>query len=153
MTHNSSFAVFAAAAVSLVFGVAVSAFTSSPPYVPMGFSIERAEQEAGRQLFRDHCAACHAPRLDVRVILAPSLIGVVGRPAGSLPNFPYSEGLKKSGLVWTQDNLLRWIADGSHMIPNTLMPHVAITDPAERIYIVAYLKTLTGAQRGPNGIP
>jgi cytochrome c len=59
-----------------------------------------------------------------------------------MAGFPYSDALKKSGLVWTEDNLRKWIADSAHTVPNTLMPHVSISDPAEQIYLVAYLKTL-----------
>jgi hypothetical protein len=28
------------------------------------------------------------------------------------------------------------------MVPGTLMPHVSVTDPAEEIYLIEYLKTL-----------
>lgn len=101
-----------------------------------------AEQTAGRQLFKDHCAACHTPKPGARLIFGPSLEGVVGRPAGSVAGFPYSDALKKSLLVWTEDNLRKWIADSTNTVPNTLMPHVSISDPAEQIYLIAYLRTL-----------
>jgi cytochrome c2 len=52
--------------------------------------------------------------------------------------------LKKSGLTWTEDNLRAWIADPSHTVPGTLMPHVSLSDPAEQLYVIAYLKTLSG---------
>lgn len=106
------------------------------------WSLLHAEQVAGRQLFIDHCAPCHTPKRDTRIVLGPSLQGVVGRPAASAPGFPYSDGLKKSGLVWTEDNLRKWITDSAHMVPNTLMPHASLSDPAEAIYLIAYLKTL-----------
>jgi len=117
---------------------------------PVGFaqyqipswSLLEAEQIAGRQIFRDHCASCHTPKSGARVVLGPSLAGVVGRPAGTAAGFPYSDALKTSGLVWTEDNLHKWIADSTHMVPNTLMPHVSISDPAEQIYLLAYLGTL-----------
>jgi cytochrome c len=79
--------------------------------------------------------------------LGPSLSGAYGRRAGSLPTFPYSPALKNSGLTWTEDNLRSWVADNARLVPNTLMPHVSITDPAEQIYLTAYLKTLTGPER------
>ena len=116
------------------------AFSGTPgfaQYLTPGFSVLQAEQAAGHQLFKDHCAACHTRP----VSYGPSLNGIVGRRAGVLL-FPYSDALKKSGLVWTEDNLRKWIADSAKMIPNTLMPHVAISDPAEQIYLIAYLKTL-----------
>lgn len=112
---------------------------------PPTWSLQRAEQAAGRRLFDDHCAACHVQKPGARVVLGPSLAGVVGRPAGTAAGFPYSDALKKSGLVWTEDNLRKWVADNAHLVPDTLMPHVSIGDPAEQIYIVAYLKTLKGA--------
>lgn len=52
-----------------------------------------------------------------------------------------------SGLIWTEDNLRKWISDNVHMVPNTLMPHVSISDPAEQIYLIAYLKKLSGPER------
>jgi cytochrome c len=64
-----------------------------------------------------------------------------------VPGFPYSNALKKSGLVWTEDNLRKWVSDNEHMVPGMLMPHVAIKDPAEIIYIVEYLKTLKAPEK------
>jgi cytochrome c len=110
----------------------------------MGFDYLRAEQAAGRKIFNDHCAICHTLNWKQPFLFGPRLEGVVGRPAGSLPDFPYSDALKKSGLVWTEDNLRKWIGDSSRTIPNTLMEHVSISDPAEQLYVVQYLKTLKG---------
>jgi len=74
--------------------------------------------------------------------LGPSLTGVVGRPAASVAGFPYSDALKKSGLTWTEDNLRAWIAEPSHTVPGTLMPHVSLSDRAEQLYVIACFKTL-----------
>ena len=105
----------------------------------IGFPFIEAERAAGQKLFNDRCASCHASK---RQAFGPSLNGVVGRPAGSVAGFPYSEALKKSGVVWTQENLLKWLADPKSMIPQVHMPHVAFSDPAERVYVVEYLKSL-----------
>ena len=128
---------------SAVFAAAGTWTTALAQYLPVPptFNVREAEQAAGRKLFSDHCAICHAHVPGVRAY-APSLRGVVGRPAAAISDFPYSDALKKSGLTWTEDNLRNWIADPAHMVPSTLMPHPAISDPAEQIYVVAYLKTL-----------
>jgi cytochrome c len=105
------------------------------------FDIHRAMETAGQKVFADHCVVCHAQKAGARS-LAPSLRGVVGRQAASVAGFPYSDALKKSGLTWTEDNLRNWIADPSHTVPGTLMPHVTLSDPAEQLYVIAYLKTL-----------
>jgi cytochrome c len=137
MRYGSTLILFLSAAV----GVAATLSAASAQYVPT-FLLLQAEQ-AGRKIFDDHCAACHTQRSAPRLVFGPSLKGVVGRQAGSAPGFPYSEALKNSGLIWTEDNLRKWIADSARTVPNTLMPHVSISDPAEQIYLIAYLKTLS----------
>ena len=126
--------------IALAVGVLAGAQVQSQPGLFSHGWIVPAEEAAGKQLFKNHCAVCHSPRAGQP--FGPSLVGVVGRPAGSVPGFPYSEALKKSGLIWTDDNLRNWIAHSSQMVPDTRMPHASVTDPAEQLYIVAYLKTL-----------
>ena len=142
MKHLAT-AIFSAAVVQTngTAGLAQSVASNS------GWSLVEAEQIAGQHLFKDHCAVCHAERRNPHFDLGPNLKGVVGRPAATVPGFPYSNALKKSGLVWTEDNLRKWIADNEHMVPGMLMPHVAIKDPAEIIYIVEYLKTLKAPEK------
>jgi len=121
-------------------GIVATAATGLSQQTPgFGFPYIEAERAAGQKLFNDHCASCHASK---RQMFGPSLNGVVGRRAGSVAGFPYSDALKKSGVVWTEDNLLKWLAGPAAMIPNVLMPHVGFGDPAERVYVVEYLKSL-----------
>src|SRR5689334_205237 len=58
----------------------------------------------GKVFFETSCAVCHSPVLgpDNTVLTkqGPSLVGVVGRPAGSLPNFNYTQALRDSGFKW-----------------------------------------------------
>jgi cytochrome c len=109
------------------------------------FSWRDAARSAGKNIYMEHCAGCHAWRADAPVANGPSLVGIVGRPAASQSGFPYSDALKKSGIVWTDDTLKKWLADNVHMVPGTLMPHVSITDPAEQVYLIEYLRSLKAA--------
>jgi cytochrome c len=127
--------IFISAAVGIV-------TTTTEGFAQRQWSLQAAMRTAGRQLFNEHCASCHTPKRDSPVVLGPSLQGILGRPAGSVAGFPYSDALKKSGIVWSEDNLRKWIADAHQMVPNTLMPHASISDPAEQLYVVEYLKTL-----------
>ena len=111
------------------------------------FSWKDAARSAGKNIYMEHCSVCHAWNASIPVKMGPSLVGILGRPAASQPGFPYSDALKKSGIVWTEDNLKKWLADNAHMVPGTLMPHVSISDPAEQIYLIEYLKTL----KSPSG--
>ena len=128
-------------------GISLAATAGSAQIVTSGqWSLIEAEQVAGKHLFETHCVSCHGNQPG-RSVLAPSLRGIVGRPAASLASFQYSDALKNSKLVWTEDNLRKWISDNAHMVPGTLMPHVSISDPAEVIYLVEYLKTLKAPQK------
>lgn len=101
---------------------------------------EAMMQAAGQELF-NKCSACHS--LDEsKNAFGPSLIGVVGRKAASLPRFAYSDALKNSDITWDEENLRKWIAGNDDFVPGTRMRHVEITDKAEQDYLIAYLKTL-----------
>jgi cytochrome c len=101
---------------------------------------EAAMAAAGADVFK-RCEACHSVDSSKNAF-GPSLIGVVGRQAASLPRFSYSEALQESGITWTEDNLRQWVADNTKLVPGTRMRHVAITDTAEQDYLIAFLKTL-----------
>lgn len=98
-------------------------------------------EAAGRQLFSHHCTACHS--LDTsQNAFGPSLVGVVGRKAASVPRFAYSQAMQASGITWSEDKLRQWIADNEALVPGTRMRHVAITDRAEQDYLISFLRTL-----------
>jgi len=126
----------------MLFGAALACPLASASARTPHFSVIDAERSAGQQLFVEHCMSCHG-RAGVAAGYAPTLVGVVGRHAGSVAGFPYSQALKNSGIVWSEPNLVKWIADAPGMVPGTRMPHVSITDPAERLYLREYLKTLS----------
>jgi cytochrome c len=97
-------------------------------------------QAAGQEIFKK-CSACHSAD-GSKNTFGPSLVGVINRKAASLPRFAYSDALKKSGLIWTEANLRRWIAGNDILVPGTRMRHVQITDMAEQNYLLAYLESL-----------
>jgi cytochrome c len=96
---------------------------------------------SGERLFGQRCGACHATAPgETRV--GPSLAGVVGRKAGSVPGYAYSAALKASGLVWTKANLDRWLTGSNALVPGTKMAY-AQADAAGRAAIIDYLATLS----------
>ena len=104
-------------------------------------SLQQARIAAGEVMFRQNCMACHSPDPSKNGF-GPTLSGVIGRPAGTLPRFAYSDGLQDSGLVWTEDNLRQWIADNEKLVPGTRMRHVSITDAAAQDFLIAYIGSL-----------
>ena len=94
----------------------------------------------GETVFRQ-CQLCHNAIRNGGDGLGPNLFGVVGRKAASLPNFPYSDGLKKSNIVWTDDMLKKWVAGPQKVIPGTRMTFAGLTSKQDIDDVVAFLKT------------
>jgi cytochrome c len=72
-----------------------------------------------------------------------NLVGIVGKAAGGVAGFAYSDALKASGITWTAAELDSFIADPAAKIPGTTMVAGAIADSAERQAVIAYLESIT----------
>lgn len=83
------------------------------------------------------CQACHALAFD-RV--GPRHCGLLGRRAGSVPDFAYSGALKQSAIVWDEKSLDRFLAAPMKAVPGTSMTYAGITDRQERADLIAYLR-------------
>jgi len=91
---------------------------------------------AGRSAFEKRCTGCHA--LDHEKT-GPRLAGVVGRKAGTISTFSYSDAVKKSAVVWNEAVLDKWLTDPESVIPDTDMAF-RLDNPVERAAIIAFLK-------------
>jgi cytochrome c len=89
----------------------------------------------GKDLYQA-CQACHS--VDEND-LGPRHRGVVGRKAGSIPDYAYSKALKDSGLTWDEPTLDRWLTNPSALVPGTKM-FFQLSDAQTRADIIAYLK-------------
>ena len=96
----------------------------------------KGDPVAGRSAFEKRCTGCHA--LDHEKT-GPRLAGVVGRKAGTIPAFPYSDAVKKSGVVWNEAVLDKWLTDPETVIPDTDMAF-RLDNSVERAAIIAFLK-------------
>ena len=103
----------------------------------------RADGDAGRgeQRFQE-CAACHSVQPGVNNV-GPSLAGLFGRKAGSLPDFRYSAAMRRSGITWTAQELDAFIADPQKRVPANRMPYAGLPDAGARADLIAYLEKAT----------
>ncbi len=120
----------AAPLASLALVLAMSAPTVAAP---------AADPGRGAAAFQQ-CAACHAVTPG-RHLTGPSLAGVWGRKAGSAEGFGrYSDALKKSGIVWNERTLDRWLENPQGVVPGTSMTFPGIANVRQRADVIAYLE-------------
>jgi cytochrome c len=96
----------------------------------------KSDPLAGRAAFEKRCTGCHALDHDKE---GPRLAGVLGRRAGSVPGFPYSEAIKRSAVVWNEAVIDKWMTDPDTVIPDSDMAF-RLSSSSERADIIAFLK-------------
>ena len=92
----------------------------------------------GKLVFERRCTGCHA--LDSNRE-GPHLRGVYGRTAGTVPGFEYSAGVRKSGIVWNDTTIERWLRGTDDFIPDNKMGF-RVPKAQDRADVIAFLKTV-----------
>jgi cytochrome c len=100
-----------------------------------------ADAAKGADVFDGSCAECHSVSSSIKNKKGPSLYGVVGRAAGQVPGFDYSDGLKASGLSWTPDKISAYVEHPKAVIPSGKMKFDGLSDPKERADLIDFLTT------------
>jgi cytochrome c len=117
--------------------VGLACMLSSPSALSQ--SSQSAEDASGQQAFNNACRTCHMVREgDNR--LGPNLHKVVGRKAGSLPDYAFSSAMKEADFVWDEEKLDRFIANPDEVVPgNNMKPYGGLSSGEDRKKIIAFL--------------
>lgn len=105
-----------------------------------GSALADGDAAKGKTVFKK-CAICHAVE-EGKNKIGPSLFGVVGRKAGEAKGFRFSPALKKSELVWNDENLHKYLENPRKTIKGTRMVFAGLRSKKDRDDVIAYLKTL-----------
>jgi len=110
---------------------------SSPSALPQ--ASQGIEGDSGQLAFNNACRTCHVVREgDNR--LGPNLYKIVGRKAGSLPDYAFSSAMKEAGFVWDEEKLDRFIANPDQVVPgNSMKPYGGLSSSDDRKKIIAFL--------------
>jgi cytochrome c len=102
------------------------------------------QTDDGQLAFNNTCRSCHTLREgDNR--LGPNLHRIIGRKAGSLPNFGYSSAMKDADLVWDKATLDHFIANPDQVVSgNKMKPYGGLASAEERAKIIAFLEVNGG---------
>lgn len=101
------------------------------------------DPERGERAF-SKCSACHSIE-NPRTRMGPHLMGVVGRPAGSVADYNYSQAMKDAGaggLVWNNEKLHAFLSSPKKTVPGTSMRFFGLWSDSEIDDLIAYLKTV-----------
>ncbi|UVK36595.1 cytochrome c family protein [Mesorhizobium sp. AR10] len=113
--------------------VSVATFITSPS--------QAQDAAAGEKVFTK-CKACHVADEDKNKI-GPSLHGVIGRTAGTHPDYKYSEAMiaaGKSGVVWDEPTLTTYLHDPKGMVKGSKMAFPGLKKDEDVANVIAYLK-------------
>lgn len=93
---------------------------------------------AGKTVF-GICAACHAVGPGAANKVGPELNGLIGRKAGTAPNYRYSAAMANSGLTWDVATFQKYIADPKGVVPGNKMTYAGLKDATKINDLTAYL--------------
>ncbi len=95
--------------------------------------------DPGEAVFKKNCALCHTVEAGKNKI-GPSLAGVVGRKAGSVAGYTYTDANKNSGDTWDEATLEIYLQDPRKFVPGTKMVFAGLKNADDRKAVIAYLK-------------
>ncbi|MBH5389928.1 c-type cytochrome [Bradyrhizobium diversitatis] len=110
---------------------------------PFSLAQQPASDDKGQQAFNNSCRTCHSMKEgDNR--LGPNLNKIVGRKAGSLPNYNYSSSMKEAGFAWDQDKLTRFMVKPDEVVSGHKMQPYGGVSAEEASKVFAYLQAAGG---------
>ncbi|ULU23739.1 c-type cytochrome [Dyella terrae] len=99
------------------------------------------DASAGASVFKQECAECHTTKQGHNK-KGPSLFGIVGRHAGSIADYSYSDALKNADWAWTEDKLHWYLSQPAKKAnPGTKMKYSGLDDAGQLDDLIAYLQS------------
>ena len=86
------------------------------------------------------CRACHQTGEGAKNAVGPVLNGVVGRKAGTYPDYAYSDANKNSGITWDEATLKEYLKNPRAKVPGTKMIFPGWPKDEDIDNVIAYLK-------------
>jgi cytochrome c len=108
----------------------------------VGPALASGEAEEGRKVF-NQCKACHTVEKGGKNAVGPNLHGLFGRKAGSVAEFKYSDQMKGSGIVWSDETIGQYVADPKTFVPGNKMAFAGLKREKQIADLLAYLKDVT----------
>ena len=95
---------------------------------------------AGEKVFAK-CKACHVAD-EAKNKVGPSLLGIIGRTAGTVEGFKYSPAMVdagKGGLIWDEAKLTEYLKAPKVLVKGTKMAFAGLKEDADILNLIGYL--------------
>ncbi len=92
----------------------------------------------GEKVFKK-CAACHSVAKGGKNKIGPALYNVLGRQAGTLPDYKYSKGMIAYGKKWTPEEMNGFLIKPKEWVKGTKMSYAGLKNPKERAAVILYM--------------
>ena len=96
----------------------------------------------GAKVFKK-CAACHSITEGGGNKIGPALWGVLGRSAGSIPNYKYSKAMAAHGKNWSFEEMNGFLIKPKDWIKGTKMSFAGLKNAKDRAAIILYMNENT----------
>ena len=116
----------------------IAAIAASVAFVGAIPALAEGDAVAGKAVF-NQCKACHQVGPEAKNGVGPVLNGIVGRKAGEVPGYNYSDANKNSGLTWDEATLRSYLPDPKAKVPGTKMIFPGIKREKQLDDLMAYL--------------
>ena len=98
----------------------------------------------GAKVFKK-CAACHSIAEGGKNKIGPALWGVLGRQAGSLPDYKYSKAMAAYGKKWSFEEMNGFLIKPKDWIKGTKMSYAGLKNEKERAAVILYMNENTNS--------
>lgn len=122
----------------LALGVVIATLAAAP-------ALAQGDATAGATVFKK-CAACHAVGEGAKNKVGPELNALIGRVAGTAPDYKYSKAMTEAGaggLAWTEETLAEFLHKPKDYVKGTKMSFPGLADQTDIDNVVAYLVTFS----------
>ena len=96
----------------------------------------------GAKVFKK-CAACHSIAEGGANKIGPALWGVLGRTAGSVPEYKYSKAMASHGKNWSFEEMNGFLIKPKDWIKGTKMSFAGLKKAKERAAVILYMNENT----------
>ena len=98
----------------------------------------------GAKVFKQ-CLACHSIAEGGKNKIGPALWGVLGRQAGSLPDYKYSKAMAAHGKKWSFEEMNGFLIKPKDWIKGTKMSYSGLKKEKDRAAVILYMNENTNS--------